>query len=229
MTDEVQFCGDYDLGSLTLGGGLPGGLPVSLINQRLGLTMAQGDGAELSDEHNRVIGTQGFCHDLRSNGLEKRGDGHGAYAYMAKFATTDPELLLEGIGDIDDELSSDDCIDVDTAYKSATKTAERTTMTCSGDKWPQACHNYKSAASALAARNELNAPCENCLICPYKNMGGKRRAGRKWRDQHNKDWVRYVLQWMISEGGGCEVDEYPLFRFRGSPNAPRHKRVLVRL
>lgn len=216
MTDDAKFCHEYDLGSVLLSAGMPGAVRLSAVSQQIALRVAQAGGADLpdDDEHDDVIGSHAMCENLR-RGFDKRSDEWGSMEMdwiLKDVAVDDTGLIVNPVNDNDN-------VDLNRCRETITKSYDESTMatatmTCHGNRWPQACYNYKSAASVLWANDDIRAPCENCLFCPWEQKKN-RNAPRRWVEQHDP-WRKYVPGW-DGEKPTCNVDEYPFFRFLGVP------------
>ncbi|KAL9585251.1 MAG: hypothetical protein Q9212_001643 [Teloschistes hypoglaucus] len=92
------------------------------------------------------------------------------------------------------------CLRKMTQYETTTSDVLlRTTRTCSGNLYTQACFHYRSVISRY--------PEYGRLTCPYsKDLRAPRPAVKLYNNQHMGGWIS---GWMQQPGLNCERDEFP--------------------
>lgn len=92
------------------------------------------------------------------------------------------------------------CLRVETQWGTTTSDIlPRTTKTCSGNQYTQACFHYQSVIR--------ENPGYGTLTCPYnKALRAPRPAVALYDAQHNGGWI---TGWMQGPGLFCQRDEYP--------------------
>ncbi|KAG9258755.1 uncharacterized protein F5Z01DRAFT_217297 [Emericellopsis atlantica] len=219
ITDDTQFCDDYDVAAGLLSGGFPGTFGPMNVVMQIALRMAQAGGAELSTENDNIIGSEAVCESHRL-GLHKRGDPVGA---------VDMNWLVGGYVDetgfyYDNDGWDDRICEATETVTTTSMTSTTSTMTCDAQKNPIACHHYKSAAAALWDRDDREGPCENCILCPWEKPKKKKsNEVERWKNQHRQNWRDYIDRASELE---CEADEYPFARFRGFPNTLPQRQLI---
>lgn len=89
-------------------------------------------------------------------------------------------------------------------------TSSASTITCDGNRYPQACQHYASVI------NEAPGGIINTLYCAVSSTIRSRRLPGLWNTQHTSDWNYWVPQFNKPNGkpDKCNRDEYPPFAFQ---------------
>lgn len=93
------------------------------------------------------------------------------------------------------------CLRPVTRYTATTTIYQTTKKICNGQRWPQACYHYSSAA----AQNPRFNPLTCSEYVPARNFMQGGTATQRWSEQHHTAW----RQWMRRPQAGCQRDEWP--------------------
>ncbi|KAK4210755.1 glycosyl hydrolases family 18-domain-containing protein [Rhypophila decipiens] len=103
-----------------------------------------------------------------------------------------------------------DCKKTVTSYTATSTIYSTTRKICDGERWPQACYHYSSAAGRNARFNPLTCSA----FVPARNFMQGGPATKAWGDTHVKEW----RVWMRRPQDRCERDEWPPQHFwQGDP------------